>query len=109
MGVSRGVAAVSAAVAVFALAGCGGQVAHGTSSSGAATAPAQSCHSQYVAWEHGPARKAALSLVTQVRGIQAAANAQDFPRLKAALKRAGRAATAATAYPMPKCADPPHH
>jgi hypothetical protein len=106
--VARALTAVLAAVATAAaLAACGSHGgATGTAAAGTAPAPGQSCHSQYVAWEHGPAKAAAKGLVAQVRGIQAAANAQDFPRLDAALKRAGRAAAAASAYPMPRCADP---
>jgi hypothetical protein len=110
MGVSalRAVTAVLAAIATSAtLAACGSQSSTaGTAAAGTTPAPGQSCHAQYEAWKNGPARKAALGLVAQVRGIKAAANAEDFVRLDAALKRAGRAANTALAYPMPKCADP---
>lgn len=100
-------AVIAMALAAFAVAGCGSAGSTGTSAPVASSqAPAQSCHAQYETWKNGPARKAALGLVAQVRAIKAEANAQDIVRLNAALKRAGRAANAALAYPMPRCADP---
>jgi hypothetical protein len=98
----------ASAAALTLLAACGSHASTtGTAAAGAASsAPAPSYHAQYVTWEHGPARKTALGLVAQVRAIKAAANAEDVVRMDAALKRAGRAAGVASAYPMPKCADP---
>jgi hypothetical protein len=97
----------AAAAALALLTACGSQgTATGTAAAGATSAPAQSCHAQYQAWEHGPARTAAKGLIAQFRAVKAAANASDFPRLDAALKHAGRAAAGVAAYPMPRCADP---
>jgi hypothetical protein len=99
------IAASAAAVALLASCGSGaGSVGPG-STPGTAASPA-SCHAQYKAWEHGPAKAAAKGLVAQLRGVVAAASAQDIVRLDAALRHIGKGAVATAAYPMPRCADP---
>jgi hypothetical protein len=94
----------AAAAALTLLAACGSHAS--TTATGAASAPAQSCRAQYEAWKHGPARTAAKGLMAQFRAVKATGTAEDIPHLDAALKRAGRAAAAVAAYPMPRCADP---
>jgi len=65
-----------------------------------------SCTAQYKAWQHGPAKAAALTFAADMRKAQNAAGVQDIPQITAAMKQAGKDATALQAYPMPACADP---
>jgi hypothetical protein len=104
----RHLIAAAAAALALALAACTSSTttATGGPATAAASAPRAACHAQYEAWKHGPARAAGKALVTQLRAVQAAASAQDIPRLRAALKRVGSAAAASASHPMPLCADP---
>jgi hypothetical protein len=99
----------AAAAAVALLAGCGTSSTTGTGNSqatSATSAPAAPCHAQFEAWKRGSPRTAAEAMVVQLRGVQATGSAADIPRLLAAIKRAGHAAAATAAYPVPRCADP---
>jgi hypothetical protein len=104
----RTIAAVlAAAAASVALAACGNSTAPANSAAaGNSPAAGESCHAQFEAWRHGPARTAGKAFVAQFRAVKAAGEAEDVPRLVATLKAAGRGVTALEAYPMPKCADP---
>ena len=99
-----------ALLVIAALAGCGA-AATGSGSNVAASIPAAtmapaSCHSQYEAWKHGPARAVAAKLKTSLDAVQPAASADDLPRLTATLRRSGAAARQLAAMPPPRCADP---
>jgi hypothetical protein len=98
-------AALAAAVSAV-LVACGGNSTPANTTAGESAAPGQSCHAQFEAWKHGPARTAGKAFVAQFKAVRDAGNAQDIPRTVAALKAAGRGAQALEAYPMPKCADP---
>lgn len=76
----------------------------GTQAAGTAAAP--SCHAQYETWKHGTASAAITRLKFSLRGVQAAGNAGDMLRLRAALEKTGRAAKHLAATPPPRCADP---
>jgi len=94
--------AKSAAAAIsgaLLLAACGSSAAAGSSSP-------PSCHAQYEAWKHGPARAVAKRLESALKGVGAAGSAQDIPHLNSALSAAGKDAAALRSWPMPRCADP---
>ena len=89
------------------MAGCGttgNSSAPATASPSVAAAP--SCRQQYETWKHGPAKAPLGKLKSTLGSVQSQADAEDFPGITSALKRAGAAAHALAALPPPGCADP---
>ena len=97
---------------VLALAACGGSTSAGTPTASTTThqtahQAAVACKQQYDAWKTGPAKAIETGqLQPALREVQSAGASEDVPELQSGLEKAGRAATAMEAYPMPSCADP---
>jgi hypothetical protein len=98
----------AAAAVVLSLAACGSQASGaGTAdSAGSPAAAPPSCHTQYEAWKHGAASSEIATFKSAIRAIASAGDAQDMLKLRAALRRAGAAATRLAATPPPRCSDP---
>src|SRR6266516_3297138 len=96
-----------AAIAAAALAAGLGVTACGwAATSTPAAAPSPSCHQQYEAWKHGVVGGEFAALRSGFSAVVAAVRNQDVPKLTAALKQAGAAASRLSATPPPRCADP---
>lgn len=100
MSVPARLAAITAAAIV--LAAC----SHAAAPVIGRTAIPPTCRQQYEAWKHGPALAAANQLKAALARVEAAARAQDVPRMVAAFRGLRPAATALASQPPPRCADP---
>jgi hypothetical protein len=70
------------------------------------TAASPTCHQQYEAWKHGVVGGGFAALRSAFTAVASARDSQDVPKLTAALKQAGAAASQLSATPPPRCADP---
>ncbi|SRR6266851_208390 len=101
MSVPASLAAITAAAAII-LTACG----HAAAPVIGRTATPSTCRQQYETWKHGPALAAANQLKAALARVEAAALAQDVPRMVAAFRGLRPAATALASHPPPRCADP---